>query len=204
MGDFFVQFAIEQPIRHTAHSAGKIENLRIAAARLSHVIVPDGQIISFWAQVGPPNEANGFKLGRSLFENNLSADIGGGLCQISGLLYELGLRAGMAIMERHAHSRDLYTEHTRFAPLGLDATVVWGYKDVRLRNTSGAPMGFDFDVEEDRIVGRALARCPVPVSTIRLVRTELNPNTRAVQVHRLLPGSVEQLVSTDAYTIDPA
>jgi vancomycin resistance protein VanW len=200
---FRVQIAIEQPIRQTAYSAGKIENLRIAAARLSHVVVPRGQVLSFWRQVGPPRESNGFKLGRSLIEDSLSADIGGGLCQISGLLYELGLRAALAVIERHPHTRDLYTEESRFTPLGLDATVVWGFKDVRLLNTSGAPIAFDFDVDDRRILGCVLAPQPLEIATIRLARTELGPQSRSAQVHRILPTLNEQIISDDVYTIDP-
>jgi vancomycin resistance protein VanW len=204
MDGFHLQFAIEQPIRQTAHSIGKIANLRIAAARLGYVRVPAGKAISFWTQVGPPTQSNGFKLGRSLVEDRLSADIGGGLCQISGLLYELGLRAGMTIIERHAHSRDLYTEETRFTPLGLDATVVWGYKDVRLGNVVGAPVTFAFDVDETSIIGRLLTQRPLQPAGIRLVRTEISPHIRTVQVFRQPAGSIEQLISNDTYAIDPA
>jgi vancomycin resistance protein VanW len=201
---FQVQLSLEQAVHATAHSAGKVENLRVAAGRLSHVIVPPDQVLSFWALVGSPSKANGFKLGRSLVEDHVSANIGGGLCQISGLLYELGLRAGLSVVERHAHTRDLYTEETRFTPLGLDATVVWGFKDVRLGNTSGSPIAFDFDVDQCRIVGRVLAPRPLHMGTVRIVRTEFGPQTRAVQVYRLMPASIEQLISDDVYTVDPA
>jgi vancomycin resistance protein VanW len=194
--------SVEQAIRHTAHSSGKIANLRIAAARLSRLIVAQDQVLSFWALVGAPSEANGFKVGRSLVADHVAANIGGGLCQISGLLYELGLRAGLSIVERHAHSRDLYTEETRFTPIGLDATVVWGFKDVRLRNTGRTPVAFDFEVGDGRIIGRVLAPRRFELPAIRVVRTELGPRTRAARVYRVMSGSPEQMVSDDVYVID--
>jgi vancomycin resistance protein VanW len=199
---FETQVSVEQPIRRTAHSDGKIANLRIAAERLSRVVVAQDQVLSFWALVGAPSEANGFKVGRSLVDDQLAANVGGGLCQISGLLYELGLRAGLSIVERHAHSRDLYAEDTRFTPLGLDATVVWGFKDVRLRNAGPIPVAFDFTVDEERIVGRALAPQPLELPGIRIVWTDVGPRTRSAKVHRATPGSAEQPVSDDMYVID--
>jgi vancomycin resistance protein VanW len=201
---FNVELTIEQPIRQTTHAAGKIENLRVAAARLSHVIVPVNHVLSFWLQIGPPRASNGFRLGRSLIDDTISADIGGGLCQISGLLYELGLRSGFAVVERHAHSRDLYTEETRFTPLGLDATVVWGFKDLRLRNTLHVPVAFDFAVDDHRITGRVLAPQPVLMAAIRLVRTEIDARKRAAQVYRIAPHAPEQMISSNVYTIDTA
>jgi vancomycin resistance protein VanW len=38
--------------------------------------------------------------------------MGGGLCQLSGIVYEAGLRAGLDPAERHPHSRDLYARRT--------------------------------------------------------------------------------------------
>jgi vancomycin resistance protein YoaR len=108
------------------------------------------------------------------------ADIGGGLCQLSGLAYELGLRAEMEVVERHPHSLDFYTEATPFTPLGLDATVVWGYKDLRLRNTSRRPVAFAFELRVDQIIGTILSRQPLQAAKLEIARTDLQ-GSRFVQ-----------------------
>jgi hypothetical protein len=51
-------------------------------------------------------------------------------------VYHIGIIAGLDIIERYNHSVDIYTDDTRFAPLGTDATVVYGYKDLRIRNNT--------------------------------------------------------------------
>ena len=148
---------VVQPIRQSAYWEGKVENIRLAASRMDGVVIQPGEIFSFWTLVGRPIEAAGFRVGRSIRSDAVGAEVGGGLCQISGIAYEVGLRAGLTVVERHPHTRDLYTEDTRFTPLGLDATVVWPQKDMRLRNGFGRPVAFAFQVEDLRLTAALLS-----------------------------------------------
>ncbi|MFL4987238.1 MAG: VanW family protein [Microvirga sp.] len=192
--------AVNQPIRHTAHTDGKVHNLRLAASLLDGVAVPPARVFSFWALVGPPAAERGFRLGRSIRGDVLQAEVGGGLCQISGLAYELGLRAGMAVIERHPHTKDLYNEETRFTPLGLDATVVWGHKDLRLRNTLPEPVVFAFAVGPEAITGRILAPRPFPPTSIAIERRDCAASPeRLVRVFRSLGPDEVRLISVDRY-----
>jgi vancomycin resistance protein VanW len=192
--------SVVQPIRRTEHWEGKLENLRLGAEQLNWILVFPGRILSFWAVIGAPVEANGFRVGRSIRNDALTADIGGGLCQLSGLLYELGLRAGMQIVERHAHTRDLYTDETRFTALGLDATVVWGHKDLRLCNGCDHPLAFNFEVDDEKIRGRIFAETPVTPVELR-IENQGCPKTdgRLVSVFRNFPAGAER-VSFDRYS----
>jgi hypothetical protein len=70
-----------------ALTAGKIQNLRIALAGLDGIVVPAGETLSFWKQVGRATRRRGFVAGRELREGCLVANIGGGLCQLSNALY---------------------------------------------------------------------------------------------------------------------
>jgi hypothetical protein len=94
---------------------------------------------SFWHVVGRPSVARGFLPGRSLLAGELRPDYGGGLCQLSGLIYYASLMAGLTIVERHPHSRDIYDEQMRYAPLGADATVAYGFKDLRVLSSLSFP-----------------------------------------------------------------
>lgn len=116
-----------------ALTAGKIENIRVAARRLDGVEVPPGAIFSFWAQVGAPTRLRGFVLGRELREGCLVPSIGGGLCQLSNALYAAAVDAGLEIVERHAHSRIVPGSE---AAVGRDATVFWNYVDLRLKSSA--------------------------------------------------------------------
>ena len=59
--------------------------------------------------------------------------------------------AGLCIIERHSHSFDIYNEETRFTPLGSDATVVYGFKDLRIQNTSMQHLRFRFAIAQNQI-----------------------------------------------------
>ena len=192
---------VTQDIRQTALWQGKLANIRLGAARLDGVVLEPGQILSFWALVGRPVESAGFAMGRAIRADVLGGDIGGGLCQLSGLAYELGLRAGLSVVERHAHSRDLYAEHERFTPLGLDATVVWPWKDLRLANLTDAPVHLRFSVADMRLTAAAHGAAPLAPHTIALVRRDA-PGERQVEVTRTAPGGAPQMVSRDCYVID--
>lgn len=193
--------AVTQDVRQTALWQGKLANIRLGAARLDGAVLEPGQILSFWALVGRPVESAGFVMGRAIRADVLGGDIGGGLCQLSGMAYELGLRAGLSVIERHAHSRDLYAEHERFTPLGLDATVVWPWKDLRLANLTDGPVQLRFAVADMRLTASAHAAAPLAPHTIALVRRD-GTGERQVEVTRTAPGGMPQAVSRDRYVVD--
>ncbi len=107
---------------------GKVHNLRRAAMSLDGVLIPAGSPFSFWKQVGKATKARGFATGRMLREGCMVRAVGGGLCQLSNALYDVALKAGCAILERHGHSRIVAGSA---AALGRDATVAWNYVDLR-------------------------------------------------------------------------
>lgn len=114
-------------------TAGKVENLRRAVRFFHGIEIPAGQVFSFWRQLGRTTRSKGFTDGRELREGCMVPAIGGGLCQLSGLLYQAALTAGLEIVERHAHSRIVPGSS---AEQNLDATVFWNYVDLRFKSDS--------------------------------------------------------------------
>ncbi|NJN29527.1 MAG: VanW family protein [Synechococcales cyanobacterium RM1_1_8] len=161
------QWDLVQPVPATQHSAQKIRNLAIALQRLNNVIIQPGQLLSFWHLVGPPTRRRGYGEARGIVGDRLRSDIGGGLCQLSGMLYWLGLQAGMTVIERHPHSQDIYDDQSRYAPLGSDATVVYGYKDLRLANRLAVPLSMRFELES-QVRAQAPAQEPSQTPFLRL------------------------------------
>jgi vancomycin resistance protein VanW len=194
--------ALVQEIKGGAFLDGKLANLRLGAARLDGAVVDPGETFSFWALVGRPSAAAGFALGRSIRGGVTGGEIGGGLCQVSGIAYEAGLRAGLKVAERHPHSRDLYTEEERFTPLGLDATVVWPYRDLRLFNPHPVPLRFGFEVRERELVATVHAPAPLPPVTIEIERRD-QEGCRRVKVRRQTADGEPELISDDVYVAMP-
>lgn len=110
--------------------AGKIQNLRQALRSINGVEIPAGGTFSFWAQVGRPTDNRGFVEGRELREGCIIPTIGGGLCQLSNALYDAAMKAGLEIVERHAHNQVIPGS---LAEIDRDATVFWNYVDLRFR-----------------------------------------------------------------------
>jgi VanW like protein len=110
--------------------AGKIHNLRQAIRHINGIEIPAGGMFSFWAQVGQPIRFNGFTEGRELREGCIIPAVGGGLCQLSNALYDAALKAGLEIIERHAHNQVIPGS---LAEIDRDATVFWNYVDLRFR-----------------------------------------------------------------------
>ena len=193
---------IVQEIKGGPFLEGKLANIRLGAARLDGAVVAPGETFSFWALVGRPSTAAGFQLGRSIRGGVAGGDIGGGLCQVSGIAYEAGLRAGLTVAERHPHSRDLYAEPERFTPLGLDATVVWPYRDLRLRNPHPVPVRFGFVVDGRVLTASVHAALPLPPVAIDIERTDQG-GLRHVRVRRRTGDGAPETISDDIYAAMP-
>ena len=155
--EFSLIVTIDQPVKLTYTSVNKIHNLSLALIKLNNIIIQPGEIFSFWKLVGNPSQKNGYKKSRSIINGEVEAAIGGGLCQLSGLIYFLAIQAGLKITERHAHSIDIYKEEERFTPLGSDATVAYGYKDIRFINKYDFPVALRFQLTNDILTGDLLA-----------------------------------------------
>jgi vancomycin resistance protein VanW len=182
------QLFLVQPIQWSESFTNKVHNLRLAAQRIENVALDPGELFSFWALVGRPSLERGFRPSRTLIAGRLQSSPGGGLCQLSGMLHALALRAGLELRERHPHSLDIYTDKTRFTPLGSDATVAYGYKDLRFLNTLTGPICFRARIDETEL---RLALCaPGPVAEYNIEHRLLAQGSDSVTVETLRTGPV--------------
>jgi len=143
--------SISQELKNPEAAGAKLQNFECATRQIESVVILPNELFSFWKIVGRPTVKSGFVEGRTIVNGKLVPSVGGGLCQLAGLMYHLSLLTGLEIKERHNHSVDLYTEETRYTPLGSDATVVYGYKDLRFKNNTGFPIQFRFVWSKEEI-----------------------------------------------------
>ena len=106
-------------------------NIALAASKLNGTVIKPGEVFSFNSIVGDGSASNGFLIGRVLYQDAVAYEAGGGICQVSSTLFNAMLLSGFTIIERHRHSNPV-----RYVPLGLDATIRYGKKDLRMKNTS--------------------------------------------------------------------
>ena len=171
-------------------SENKKHNLRLAIQQIERVEILPQQIFAYWHLIPQPTLLNGFKKGRNLVGNKLDLDYGGGLCQLSGIMYYLILEAGLDILERHPHSLDIYTEESRYTPMGSDATVVYGHKDLRFLNNFDFPISFQFEILEKEILIHLCAAKPIKKCAVEFM-VEKKENGKQVKVTRQRNGKKE-------------
>lgn len=191
---------IVQPINVSEWAENKKYNLRIAISRFQNVPIYPDEIFSFWHYVGNPTKKAGYKIGINIINNRLDFDYGGGLCQLSGLLYHLALTGGLRIVERYPHSADLYTDETRYTPLGADATTVYGYKDLRLRNTIKVPVCFRTRIEGNQLIGALCAPEPLQEYELRFHKVLVDGMEEVDTLRRNESGEYE-VICKQSYTI---
>jgi hypothetical protein len=145
----------EVPAAEHRLQRGKVQNLRVAARQLDRTRLAPGALFSFWKQLGRATALRGFARGRMLKEGCIVPATGGGLCQLSNAIYGVALKAGLEIVERHAHSRRLPGSQ---AMQGRDATVAWNYVDLRFR--SAVPLMLRVRLDASDLIVELLGQAP--------------------------------------------
>ncbi|MBM4372173.1 MAG: VanW family protein [Deltaproteobacteria bacterium] len=136
----------------------RTHNLERAARAVDGVVLAPGETFSFNGRVGPRTAEAGFVEAKVIVSEGYVDGVGGGVCQVASTLYAAGLFAGLDLVERHPHRF-----RVGYARLGLDATVDFGKKDLRLRN----PYPWPVRLEMGRTgPGELLARVTGPLSLV--------------------------------------
>lgn len=160
---------IINPSYHRNLFENKLHNLRLAANRLDGLVLDSGSIFSFWHIIGRPDEKAGYRVASAFVNGRISTAMGGSLCQLSGVFYNMALLAGLEIIERHAHSIDAYGDN-RYIPLGRDATVVFARKDLRFKNPYRFPLVIRIKIDPGHAWASCLGSQPIPAKQISLVQ----------------------------------
>jgi AMMECR1 domain-containing protein len=107
----------------------RTHNIRLAVDALDGTVLEPGAVLSFNATVGPRSAERGFLDAPVILREERQLQLGGGICQVASTLFVAGLVAGLTPIERHRHSSPV-----DYIALGEDATIAWGYRDLKLRN----------------------------------------------------------------------
>lgn len=131
----------------------KIINLRLAAKKLDGVVVHPGQIFDFWKLIGKPSARKGYVKGMVLTGGIVSPGIGGGLCQMSNLIYWMTLHTPLTVIERHHHGYDVFPDNNRTQPFGSGATCYYPYGDLMIYNGTDSDFQMSVKVGETHLTG---------------------------------------------------
>lgn len=133
--------------------SSRVHNIALAAETVNGIEVQPGEVFSFNEVAGDTENNDQYEVAPVVFGSDIEYARGGGICQVSTALYIAALEADMEIVERHPHSMVV-----DYAPIGLDATLVYGTMDLRLKNTSDEPIRFVVVAEGQTVTAKVYGK----------------------------------------------
>lgn len=113
----------------------RTHNIRLAVNAINNTVVFPSETFSFNKVVGKRTEKRGYLKAPVIVKGELSEDFGGGICQVSSTLFNAVDNAGLQIVQRFSHSREV-----PYIPPGRDATVSWYGPDFAFKNNYNQPI----------------------------------------------------------------
>lgn len=110
-------------------------NIMLASQAINNYVVLPGETFSFNKVVGKRTKEKGYLQAPVIVRGELSEGIGGGICQVSSTLFNAVDKAGLHIIARYSHSRNV-----AYVRPGRDATVSWYGPDFVFQNRYAYPV----------------------------------------------------------------
>lgn len=118
-------------------------NIKLAGEKFRVYTVWPSETFSFNEITGERSPKNGYRKAPVMMDGRLVDDYGGGVCQVSSTLYVAALKANFSIVERHNHGLPV-----SYIPMGLDATVSYGFLDLKMKNPHKTPYVIHCETKE--------------------------------------------------------
>lgn len=138
----------------------KIKNLQLAIGRLNGLVLRPGETMSLWRLVRRPSKRKGYLPGMVLINGEVRYGYGGGLCQLSNLIYWMTLHTELTVTERFRHQYDVFPDSNRTVPFGSGATIAYNYIDLQIRNDTNDDHYLTLNLTPTHLVGEW--RCTIP------------------------------------------
>lgn len=140
----------------------KITNLKLALQKLDGLIIEPGQVFSYWRQIGNPSRRKGYVQGMLLRDGKVLAGTGGGLCQLSNLIYWMTLHTPLTVIERWRHSYDVFPDSRRTQPFGSGATCSYPNIDLQIKNNTQQTFQLHLTLNSTHLIGEWRSNKPIP------------------------------------------
>lgn len=188
----------------------KVVNLQLAVKRLNRLILRPGETFSYWYTIGKPTRRKGYKPGMVLYYGQFKAGTGGGLCQLSNLIYWMTLHTPLQVKERHRHSYDVFPDANRTQPFGSGATCAYNYLDLQIYNASQEPYQLLLHLTDTHLVGEwrsvsePLYHYEIIEQNHSITQQYWGGYVRHNDIYRLIYNSDDELLDTEWVTSNDA
>ncbi len=187
----------------TTSNSNRNTNVDLSAQAINGRTLMPGEVFSFNEATGQRTAAKGYKEAIAISGGQSVPDIGGGVCQTSGTLFNAVMRADLEIVSRSPHAWP-----STYVEKGQDATVNWPNLDFKFRNNKDTPI-FIISWYNDRkvtveIYGMSLGNGVSIDLESKVVRTISPPNeVKYVQNTNLPMGTSKQTIEArTGYVVD--
>ncbi|NFA59848.1 VanW family protein [Clostridium sporogenes] len=116
-------------------SPQRANNIEISTKAINATLLMPAESFSFNNTVGARTAERGYQGAPVIVGNKIESGLGGGICQVSGTLYNAMLKANINATERVRH-----TFPSTYVPIGMDATIDYGNIDYKFKNTLKYPI----------------------------------------------------------------
>jgi vancomycin resistance protein VanW len=142
------------------YQENKVKNLKIAVRELDKIVIKPGETFSYWKLLGNTTKRKGYVDGMVLYYGSFKPGIGGGLCQLSNLIYWMTLHTPLTVTERHRHSYDVFPDSNRRLPFGSGATCAYNYLDLKIKNNTSETFQLHVYLTDQALVGEWRSTSP--------------------------------------------
>jgi vancomycin resistance protein YoaR len=152
------------------NDATRTNNLVVAAKRINGTYVPPGGTFSLNGILGERTEDKGYADGTVIIDGRLTRGTGGGISQVSTVVYNLAYFAGVDFLE--------FSPHAFFIPRypeGREATVYWPTIDNKWKNDTPHGMLLQTWVEGGNVHGRVWSTKTWDIASVKGPRRNVMP-----------------------------
>jgi vancomycin resistance protein VanW len=151
----------------------KVVNLDLAIQHLHSFTLKPGERLSYWRAIGNPTANKGYLPGMTLTQGKITEGVGGGLCQLSNLIFWLTIHTPLTVIERWRHSYDVFPDNNRTQPFGSGATCSYPNIDLEILNETDEIYQLHLSLTDTHLVGEWKSTKPL---TSSFTITERNPS----------------------------
>lgn len=144
------------------YQQNKVFNLKLAAKRLDGLLIKPGETFSLWQMIRNADKDTPYKDGLVVKNGKLCTSYGGGLCQMSNLLFWIFLHSPLSIVERHTHKVKDFPTLRDTEPEGVDATISEGWLDLKVKNETDLTIQIGISFDSTKITGSLFTEKALP------------------------------------------
>lgn len=158
------------------------QNIINAAKKINNNVIYPGEIYSLNENLKPFSIKNGYVNAPIIVDGKLTDGIGGGICQVSTVLYNAVLYSELEVVERRNHSLKV-----GYIDYGFDATLAGDYIDLKFKNNKSVPLLIETVINGNNLV-------------VNIYGEETRPKNRKITFKNELVETIPAPTETIVYT----